>query len=43
MNPFRFLGPAIVANYYNNFWIYIVGPFVGAQIAALSSFIIKRK
>ncbi|MCC6314742.1 MAG: aquaporin, partial [Thermomicrobiales bacterium] len=32
MNPARFLGPAIVQQDFTNFWIWIVGPIVGALI-----------
>ncbi|GAA5985441.1 hypothetical protein JCM11641_000158 [Rhodosporidiobolus odoratus] len=35
LNPARSLGPAIVARNFNGyFWIYVVGPFLGAAIAA---------
>jgi aquaporin Z len=33
MNPARTLGPDIVGNDYTGWWIYIVGPVVGAAIA----------
>jgi aquaporin Z len=33
MNPARTLGPDIVANDYTGWWIYIIGPVVGAAIA----------
>jgi len=35
MNPARSLGPALVANYFDNQWIYWAGPLVGSTIAAL--------
>ncbi len=33
MNPARTLGPDIVANDYTGWWIYILGPVIGAAIA----------
>lgn len=33
MNPARTLGPDIVANDYTGWWVYIVGPVIGAAIA----------
>ena len=35
MNPSRWIGTAIVGGQWDNFWIWIVGPGVGAAIAAL--------
>lgn len=35
MNPARSLGPAIFSNNMGSYWIYIVGPLVGALVAAL--------
>lgn len=35
MNPARSLGPAIFGNTLGTYWIYIVGPFIGALLAAL--------
>lgn len=36
MNPSRSLGPALVANFWKDEWIYWVGPLAGAGIAALA-------
>jgi aquaporin Z len=35
MNPARTLGPDIVALDFNGWWIYIVGPVVGATLAVM--------
>ena len=35
MNPARSLGPAIFSNNMGTYWIYVVGPLLGALIAAL--------
>ena len=35
LNPARTLGPAIAAGNYADIWLYFVGPFIGAVLAAL--------
>lgn len=35
MNPARSLGPAIFSNQWSSYWIYLLGPLVGALLAAL--------
>jgi aquaporin TIP len=35
MNPARSLGPEIAANHWADFWVYLIGPFSGAVIAAV--------
>jgi len=36
LNPARWLGPAVASGRFDDFWIYIVGPLVGAITAALA-------
>ena len=36
MNPARSFGPALAANEWSDFWLYVLGPLVGAAIGALS-------
>jgi MIP family channel proteins len=35
LNPARWFGPALIANFWGGTWPYIVGPIVGALLAAL--------
>ena len=35
MNPARSLGPELVLNVWDDFWVYLVGPLLGAALAAL--------
>jgi glycerol uptake facilitator-like aquaporin len=35
LNPARALGPMIVAGKFTDFWIYIIGPIIGATLAAV--------
>ena len=34
LNPARWLGPAVAAGEFDDFWLYVVGPIVGALVAA---------
>ena len=36
MNPARWLGTAVPAGFYDNWYVYFIGPLIGAAIAALS-------
>jgi aquaporin Z len=36
LNPARYFGPAIVAGDLKNFWIYLLGPCVGASLATVA-------
>ena len=35
MNPARSFGPSLVANFWDNHWIYWAGPLVGGGVAGL--------
>lgn len=35
INPARWFGPALIRSFFDNAWVYTVGPFVGAVVAAL--------
>jgi len=35
MNPARSLGPALFAGNFSHFWIYVIGPFIGALMGAV--------
>jgi len=36
VNPARSIGPALLSNTYNDLWIYLIAPFIGAVIGALA-------
>lgn len=36
MNPARSFGPAVVANEWRDFWVYILGPLIGATVGAFA-------
>lgn len=35
MNPARSLGPAVVASFWQRYWLYVIGPLLGATLAAM--------
>ncbi|MFL6011945.1 MAG: aquaporin, partial [Gaiellaceae bacterium] len=35
MNPARAFGPELVSSHWTDFWVWFVGPFAGAVIAAV--------
>lgn len=41
MNPARSLGPALASGTWTEFWLYVVGPMLGAAIGALASQLIR--
>jgi aquaporin NIP len=36
MNPARSFGPALVSSEWQDFWIYVAGPLIGATIGAVA-------
>jgi aquaporin Z len=43
MNPARSLGPDLIGGDLTNYWIYLVGPIIGALIAVAFEFILKGR
>jgi aquaporin Z len=43
MNPARSFGPELIAGDLSNYWIYLVGPIIGAMIAVGFEFILRGK
>ena len=43
MNPARSFGPALVAGEWQDFWIYIVGPLLGAMAAAFAYEVVRGR
>ncbi len=42
MNPARSFGPALASGTWTDFWIYIIGPVVGAALGALAYQLVRR-
>jgi aquaporin NIP len=43
MNPARSLGPALAASEWHDFWIYVVGPVVGAGLGAFAYQLVRGR
>lgn len=43
MNPARSFGPAIVSGDFKSFWVYVLGPFIGALVAVGSAYLLRGR
>jgi aquaporin Z len=41
MNPARTFGPDLVGRSFTNYWVYIVGPLIGAAIAVGFAYVLR--
>ena len=42
MNPARSFGPALVSGTWDDFWVYVVGPALGALLGAVAYVVARR-
>ena len=43
MNPFRTLGPDIIAADFDSYWVYLAGPLLGAVLAVGFAFVLRGR
>lgn len=43
MNPVRSLAPAIVANDYTSWWVYLLGPLIGVVLAVVFAYFLRGR
>jgi aquaporin Z len=42
-NPARSLGPAVISGQWDGFWIYLIGPLIGALLASLACSLLAKR